>query len=179
MTIRSPNRSRRWNSISASSGSGLPRQRAQQATASIPAPSPSRRPTTPLSKAPFARSPDDFRPDERLGALAPCPKPRSGGIVAVVPPVMRLNRLSLPSVREILAHIGEPTRPPTIAPARPSAAQSCSAWVPAQTIHGLVVRCSITAHPPAWDDTPVEVDPGYDLLAQPDPEMEFDQRIRW
>ena len=57
-----------------------------------------------------------------------------------------------PSVRAILAHIGEPTRPPTIAPAR---------------------------GPPAWDDTPVEVDPGYDLLAQPDPEMEFDQRIQW
>ena len=57
-----------------------------------------------------------------------------------------------PSVRAILAHIGEPTRPPVIAPAR---------------------------GPPAWDDTPVEVDPDYDLLAQPDPEMEFDQRIRW
>ena len=58
-----------------------------------------------------------------------------------------------PSVRAILAHIGEPTRPPVIAPAR---------------------------GPPAWgEDTPVEVDQDYDPLAQPEPEVEFDQRVQW
>ena len=57
-----------------------------------------------------------------------------------------------PSVRAILAHIGEPTRPPPIRTPRA---------------------------PPASDDAPVEVDPDYDLLAQPQPEVEFDQRIRW
>ena len=40
-------------------------------------------------------------------------------------------------------------------------------------------RRSITAHPPAWDDAPVEVDSDYDLLAQPEPQMEFDQLIQW
>ncbi len=87
--------------------------------------------------------------------------------------------IETPSVRAILEHIGEPTCPPAISPARPCAAQPCSAWVPAQIIHGLVVRCSIIAHPPAWEDTPVEVDQDYDPLAQPEPEVEFDQRVQW
>lgn len=87
--------------------------------------------------------------------------------------------IETPSVRAILEHIGEPTRPPAISPARPCAAQSCSAWVPAQTIHGLVVRCSITAHPPAWEGTPIAVDQDYDPLAQPEPEVEFDQSVQW
>ena len=56
-----------------------------------------------------------------------------------------------PSVRAILAHIGEPTRPPVIAPARA----------------------------PQWEDAPVELEPDDDPLAQPEPEMEFDQRIQW
>jgi len=29
----------------------------------------------------------------------------------------------------------------------------CSAWAPAQTILGLGVRCSIAAHPPAWESS--------------------------
>ncbi len=114
--------------------------------------------------------------------------------------------IEAPSVRAILEHIGEPTRPPLVCAARPCAtpqrfaillrvgtgpdlpwsgcsllcrSSPCSAWVPAQTVHGSDVRCSITAHPPAWDDAPVEVDPHYDFLAQPEPEMEFDQRIQW
>jgi hypothetical protein len=57
-----------------------------------------------------------------------------------------------PSVRTILEHIGEPTRPPIVCAAR---------------------------GPPAGDDVPVEVDPDYDFLAQPEPEIEFDQRIQW
>ena len=114
--------------------------------------------------------------------------------------------IETPSVRAILEHIGEPTRPPAISPARPCAtpqrfaillrlgtgpnlpwfrrsllerSSPCSAWVPAQTFHGLVVRCSITAHPPAWEEAPVEVDQDADPLAQPEPEVEFDQRVQW
>ena len=61
--------------------------------------------------------------------------------------------IETPSVRAILEHIGEPTRPPAISPAR---------------------------GPPAWgEDTPVEVDQDYDPLAQPEPEVEFDQRVQW
>ena len=54
-----------------------------------------------------------------------------------------------PSVRAILAHIGEPTRPPGIAPARA----------------------------PPWEDAPVDFDPDYDPLARPEPEL--DQRVQW
>jgi len=41
---------------------------------------------------------------------------------------------------------------------------------------GLVVRCFIAAHPPAWDEAPEPV-LDWDLIAQP--ELEFDQRITW
>ena len=54
-------------------------------------------------------------------------------------------------VQRILAHIGEPTEPPPIAPAR---------------------------GPPRWDDDP-EPTPHWDLIAQPDPGFEFDQRVYW
>ena len=64
-------------------------------------------------------------------------------------------------------------------PARPCAAQSCSAWVPAQTIHGLFVRCSITAHPPAWEEAPLDLDLDCDPIAHPEPEIVFDQRVQW
>ena len=60
--------------------------------------------------------------------------------------------IETPSVRAILEHIGEPTRRPAISPARA---------------------------PPALDDAPVELEPDYDPLAQPEPEMEFDQRVQW
>jgi len=56
-----------------------------------------------------------------------------------------------PSVRAMLEHIGEPTRPPVIAPARG----------------------------PPWEEDPIPVDPGSDPLAQPEAEIEFDQRIQW
>ena len=56
------------------------------------------------------------------------------------------------SVRAILEHIGEPTRPPVISSARA---------------------------PPPWEDDPIPVDLGDDPLAQPEPEIEFDQRIQW
>jgi hypothetical protein len=43
---------------------------------------------------------------------------------------------------------------------------------------GSVVRCSNAAHPPAWDDAP-EPMPQWNLLAQPAPDFEFDQRVSW
>jgi hypothetical protein len=54
-------------------------------------------------------------------------------------------------VQRILAHIGEPNEPPPIAPAR---------------------------GPPGWDDD-VGPMPDWDLLAQPAPDVEFDQRVSW
>ena len=54
-------------------------------------------------------------------------------------------------VERILRYIGEPSRPPPIAPAR---------------------------GPPAWDDAPEPV-PDCDLLGQPEPDVEFDQRVSW
>ena len=81
-------------------------------------------------------------------------------------------------VQRILAHIGEPTEPPPIAPARPGATQSCFAWVPAPTIPGWGVRCSTAAHPPGWDND-LGAMPDWDLLGQPEPEVGFDQRIAW
>jgi hypothetical protein len=54
-------------------------------------------------------------------------------------------------VRAILAHLGEPIRPPVIAPAR---------------------------GPPLWDMPETGRD-GFDSQAQPAPEYEFDQRIAW
>ena len=50
-----------------------------------------------------------------------------------------------------LNHIGEPTKAPPIATAR---------------------------GPPAWEDVPEPMH-NWDLLGQPAPEFEFDQRISW
>jgi len=57
-----------------------------------------------------------------------------------------------PTVRDILGHLGEPTAPPRIAPAR---------------------------GPPLWEATDAEHDPATDPLLQPAPAFEFDQRIAW
>ena len=57
-----------------------------------------------------------------------------------------------PSVRAILKHIGELTGQQTRSPTRGS-------------------------H--AWDNAPLELDPGYDPLTQPEPEYEFDQLVQW
>ncbi len=54
-------------------------------------------------------------------------------------------------VKQILTHIGEPPRPPPITPAR---------------------------GPPAWYEAP-EPASDCDLVAQPEPKIEFDQRIAW
>ena len=55
------------------------------------------------------------------------------------------------AIRDILAHLGEPTAPPRIAPAR---------------------------GPPLWD-LPAAGAAGGDSHAQPAPEYEFDQRLAW
>ena len=55
-------------------------------------------------------------------------------------------------VRDILAHLGEPTAPPRIAPAR---------------------------SPPLWEAAGAEDDPSPDGAFPPTPAVEFDQRIAW
>jgi hypothetical protein len=57
-----------------------------------------------------------------------------------------------PTVRDILGHLGEPTAPPRIAPAR---------------------------GPPLWEATDSEHDPVADPLLQSAPAFEFDQRLSW
>jgi hypothetical protein len=57
-----------------------------------------------------------------------------------------------PTVRDILAHCGEPTAPPRIAPAR---------------------------GPPLWEAADPEHDPGANPLPPPIPAFEFDQRLSW
>jgi len=57
-----------------------------------------------------------------------------------------------PTVRDILGHLGEPTAPPRIAPAR---------------------------GPPLWAATAAEHDPAADSLLQSTPAFEFDQRLSW
>jgi hypothetical protein len=61
-------------------------------------------------------------------------------------------------IRKILVHIGADSEPPHISPAR---------------------------GPPLWDECDaqmgegVEVEPDWDLAAQPAPEFEIDQRVNW
>ena len=57
-----------------------------------------------------------------------------------------------PTVRDILVHLGEPTAPPRIAPAR---------------------------GPPPWEAADAEPDPAADTLLQPAPAFELDQRVAW
>jgi len=52
-------------------------------------------------------------------------------------------------------------------------------WVPARTFHGSGVRCSITAHPPAWEEAPLDLDLDCEPIAHPEPEIVFDQRVQW
>jgi hypothetical protein len=60
------------------------------------------------------------------------------------------------TVRQMLNHLGAPTRPPRFAPAR---------------------------GPPLWETaaaaSPAGNDPHWDEVAQPPPESEFDQRLTW
>ncbi|MCC7328198.1 MAG: hypothetical protein IT521_15495 [Burkholderiales bacterium] len=56
------------------------------------------------------------------------------------------------TVRDILAHLGEPIAPPWIAPAR---------------------------GPPLWEAADAARDSPPDLVPQPTPAYEFDQRLTW
>jgi hypothetical protein len=60
------------------------------------------------------------------------------------------------TVRQILNHRGEPTRPPRFAPAR-----------------GSPLWAAVAAARPADND------PHWEPAAQPLPEIEFDQRLAW
>ena len=57
-----------------------------------------------------------------------------------------------PTVRDLLVHLGEPTAPPRIAPAR---------------------------GPPLWEATGAAHEPSADPLLQSAPAFEFDQRLTW
>ena len=57
-----------------------------------------------------------------------------------------------PTLRDILAHLGEPTAPPRIAPA---------------------------LGPPLWEALGAEHDPIPDPVLPPTPAYEFDQRLIW
>jgi hypothetical protein len=57
--------------------------------------------------------------------------------------------IDAPAVNPILAHLGEPTRPPQVAPAR---------------------------GPPLWEQLP---QPQWDDTPAPVPEFVFDQRLSW
>ena len=57
-----------------------------------------------------------------------------------------------PTVRDLLTHLGVPTAPPRIAPAR---------------------------GPPLWEAAGAEHDPTLDPTIQPTPTYEFDQRLTW
>jgi hypothetical protein len=67
------------------------------------------------------------------------------------------------------------------ATARPGAAQSCSAWVPARTIPGSGVRCFIAAHPPGGDseETTQEDSTWGFPPVDPQPDYDHDQSVSW
>ena len=44
---------------------------------------------------------------------------------------------------------------------------------------GLARLLRYCARPPTVEDAPLEVDPDDDPIAQPEPEVEFDQRVQW
>ena len=78
---------------------------------------------------------------------ATTPKPRCGEmrIIAFI--------TDAGAMREILSHLGEPTSPPPIAPAR---------------------------GPPPWEVADADAEQGeFDPQAQPAPDYQFDQRIAW
>jgi hypothetical protein len=103
----------------------------------------------PAAPAPNARSPARYLWAMLLARLfesLPLTCPNCGAdmrIIAFITDVAPVER--------ILTHIGEPSRPPPIAPAR---------------------------GPPAWEDAP-EPMPDWDLLGPPEPDFEFDQRVAW
>ena len=82
----------------------------------------------------------------RIYEVFPLRCPHCGGEMRIIAFIT-----DAPNVRAILAHLGEPTAPPRIAPAR---------------------------GPPLWDMPDARAG-GFDPHAQPAPDYEFDQRIAW
>ena len=91
---------------------------------------------------------------DKIAALVPPPRANGHRYFGVLAPNARL--WAAVTVKKILEHIGESTQPPRIAPAR---------------------------GPPLWEmATAAEQarnDPQWDQVAQPGPEVEFDQPVAW
>ena len=83
----------------------------------------------------------------RIYEIFPLLCPRCGGAMRIIAFIT-----DGPTVHDILGHLGEPTAPPRIAPAR---------------------------GPPLWEATDAEHDPAADSLLQSTPAFEFDQRLSW
>ncbi len=83
----------------------------------------------------------------RIYEVFPLVCPHCGGEMRIIAFITDAS-----TIRDILVHLGEPTTPPRIAPAR---------------------------GPPLWAATDAEHDPAADPLLQPAPAFEFDQRIAW
>jgi hypothetical protein len=81
-------------------------------------------------------------------------------------------------VEQILTHIGEPPRPPPDLARTPRRCAILLRLGTSPNHPGSVVRCFSAAHPPAWGDDPGPM-PHWDLVKQPEPDFEFDQRISW
>jgi hypothetical protein len=78
-------------------------------------------------------------------------------------------------IERSLAHIGGPPRPPSIASRRWAVLLR---WGTSPNTPGSVVRCFSVAHPPALEGAPEPI-PDWYLLGQPEPDVEFDQRVSW
>ena len=83
----------------------------------------------------------------RIYEVFPLVCPNCGGAMRIIAFI-----IAGPTMRDILDHLGEPTAPPRIAPAR---------------------------GPPLWEATGAEHDPAADPPLQLAPAFEFDQRITW
>ena len=83
----------------------------------------------------------------RIYEVFPLGCPTCGGAMRIIAFIT-----AAPTVRDILVHLGEPTAPPRIAPAR---------------------------GPPLWAAADAEHDPSADPLLQSAPAFEFDQRLTW
>lgn len=82
----------------------------------------------------------------RIYEVFPLLCPMCGGTIRIIAFITEA-----PTIRHVLEHIGEPTEPPRISPAR---------------------------GPPSWDDG-IDQDSYGDPLAQPAPDDEFDQTLSW
>lgn len=83
----------------------------------------------------------------RIYEVLPLVCPNCGGAMRIIAFIT-----DGPTLRDILDHLGEPTAPPRIAPAR---------------------------GPPLWEATGAAHDPSADPLLQSAPAFEFDQRLSW